>query len=79
MTVHTLSKQGQQNYARGKVNNVSTDSAQEVPDIVISTFLVNSHFASVLFDSGASHSFISAHFHEETHYAHARFEEYHAC
>jgi hypothetical protein len=29
---------------------------------VTDTFLVNSHSASVLFDFGASHSFISAHF-----------------
>jgi len=41
---------------------VTSESAQDAPDVVISTFLVNSHFASVLFDSGASHSFISAQF-----------------
>jgi hypothetical protein len=36
------------------------DEAQEAPDIVLGTFLINVTFALVLFDSGASHSFISA-------------------
>jgi hypothetical protein len=31
--VHTPSKQGQQNYARGKVNHVSTNSIQEAPTL----------------------------------------------
>jgi hypothetical protein len=34
--------------------------AQEAPDVVIGMFLVNDTSAVVLFDSGASHSFISA-------------------
>jgi hypothetical protein len=62
MGAHTPSKQGQQNYVQGKVNHVTSESAQEAPDVVIGTFPVNSHSASVLFDSGASHSFIFAHF-----------------
>jgi hypothetical protein len=49
-----------QNYARGRVNHVVVDEAQEAPDIVLGTFLINVTFAVVLFDSGASHSFISA-------------------
>jgi hypothetical protein len=36
------------------------EEAQEVPDVVISTFFVNDTSAVVLFDSGASHFFISA-------------------
>jgi hypothetical protein len=39
---------------------VTVDEAQEAPDVVLGTFLVNSTTAIVLFDSGVSHSFISA-------------------
>ena len=49
----------QQNYAHGKVNHVTTVIAQEAYDVVIGTFLVNSNSVTVLFDSGASHSFIA--------------------
>jgi hypothetical protein len=49
-----------QNYARGRVNHVVVEEVQEAPDVVIVMFLVNDIFAVVLFDSGASHSFISA-------------------
>jgi hypothetical protein len=49
-----------QNYVRGKVNHVTVEEAQEAPDVVIGTFFVNDLSAVVLFDSGASHSFISA-------------------
>jgi hypothetical protein len=48
------------NYAHGRVNHVVVEEAQEAPDVVISMFLVNDTSAVVLFDSGASHSFISA-------------------
>jgi hypothetical protein len=49
-----------QNYARGRVNHVAMEEAQEAPDVVIDMFLVNDTSTVVLFDSGASHSFISA-------------------
>jgi hypothetical protein len=49
-----------QNYVRGKVNHVTVKEAQEAPDMVIGTFSVNNLSVVVLFDSGASHSFISA-------------------
>jgi hypothetical protein len=39
---------------------VAMEEAQEAPDVVIGMFLVNATSAVVLFDSGASHSFISA-------------------
>jgi hypothetical protein len=42
------------------VNHVTVDEAQEAHDVVLSTFLDNSTTTVVLFDSGASHSFISA-------------------
>jgi hypothetical protein len=41
---------------------VSTETAQENPQVVLGMFFANSIPASVLFDSGASHSFISAQF-----------------
>jgi hypothetical protein len=49
-----------QNYVCGKVNHVVVEEAQEAPDVVIGMFFVNDTSAIVLFDSGASHSFISA-------------------
>jgi hypothetical protein len=49
-----------QNYVRGKVNHVAVEEAQEAPDVVIGTFFINNLSTVVLFDSGASHSFISA-------------------
>jgi hypothetical protein len=38
---------------------VIVEEAQEAPHVLISMFLVNDTSAIVLFDSGASHSFIS--------------------
>ena len=38
---------------------MAAESAQEAQDVVIGMFLVNSAPASILFDSGASHSFIT--------------------
>jgi hypothetical protein len=49
-----------QNYASGRVNHIAVEEAQEAPNVVIGMFLVNDTSAVVLFDSGASHSFISA-------------------
>jgi hypothetical protein len=48
-----------QNYGRGRVNHVVVEEVQEAPDVVIVTFLINDTSAIVLFDSRASHSFIS--------------------
>jgi hypothetical protein len=39
---------------------VSTETTQENPRVVFDMCLVNSASASVLFDSGASHSFITS-------------------
>jgi hypothetical protein len=41
---------------------VSTEEAQQAQDVVLGMFLASSHTATVLFDSGASHSFISSSF-----------------
>jgi hypothetical protein len=48
-----------QNYARGRVNLVVVEEAHEAPDVVIGMFLINDTSVVVLFNSGASHSFIS--------------------
>jgi hypothetical protein len=39
---------------------VAVEEAQEAPDVVIGMFLINDTSAVVMFDSGATHSFISA-------------------
>jgi hypothetical protein len=44
------------------VNHVALEEAQAVPDVIIGMILVNDNNAIVLFDSGASHSFIAANF-----------------
>jgi hypothetical protein len=43
-----------------RVNHVAVEEAQEAPDVVLGMFFVNATFIVVLFDCGASHSFISA-------------------
>jgi hypothetical protein len=44
------------------VNHVTAEQAQDAPVVVLGTFSVNSVQATVLFDSGASHSFITEQF-----------------
>jgi hypothetical protein len=41
---------------------VTSEEAQQAPDIVLGMFLASSHPATILFDSEASHSFISSSF-----------------
>jgi len=50
------------NQSYGKVNHVKTETAEESVDVVYGTFPVASSSATVLFDTGASHSFISSQF-----------------
>ena len=45
-----------------RVNHVKIDKAEEAPDVVLGTLPVNSIPAKVLFDTGASHSFVSKSF-----------------
>jgi hypothetical protein len=54
--------QAQQNYMYGKVNHVTSEEAQQAQDVILGIFLASSHPATALFDSGASHSFISSSF-----------------
>jgi hypothetical protein len=46
----------------GKVNHVTSEEAQQAQDVILGMFLTSSHPAIVLFDSEASHSFISSSF-----------------
>ena len=46
-------------FNRGQVNHVNVEEVEAQPDAVIGKFLVKSFTAVVLFDTGASHSYIS--------------------
>ena len=45
--------------ARGRAFNINANEAQAANDVVNGTFLINNHYASILFDSGADRSFVS--------------------
>ena len=49
-------------FQKGHVNHINVEEVMDEPDAVIGRFLLNSHTALVLFDTGASHSFISRSF-----------------
>jgi hypothetical protein len=51
-----------QNQARARVNHVTVEDAQAASDVIIGMILVNDNSVIVLFDSGASHSFIATNF-----------------
>ena len=46
-------------FNKGQVNHVNVEEVEEKPNTVIGKFLVKSFTALVLFDTGASHSYIS--------------------
>ena len=46
-------------FNRGQVNHVNVEEVEEQPDAVVGKFLVESFTAVVLFDTRASHSYIS--------------------
>ena len=52
---------------RGRVNHVTAAQAEEAPDVVLGKFPVHHSFGIVLFDSGASHSFVTMSFAENNH------------
>jgi hypothetical protein len=56
----------QLSFGKAKVNHVYAEEAEDAPGVVLSEFLVQSFLATVFFDFGASHSFISSYF-VETH------------
>lgn len=41
------------------MNHVTAEEANDAPDVLVGTLLVHSYPASVLFDSGATHSFVT--------------------
>jgi hypothetical protein len=59
---HNASTLARQNQAHAHVNHVVVEDAQAAPDVIIGMILVNNNDAIVLFDSGASHSFVAANF-----------------
>jgi hypothetical protein len=46
----------------GNINHMTSNEAQQAQDVVLSMFLATSHPTTVLFDSGASHSFRTSSF-----------------
>ena len=44
---------------RGRLNHISAEEAEEDPGVLMGELRINNNLATVLFDSGASHSFIS--------------------
>jgi hypothetical protein len=46
----------------GKVNHMTSDEAQQAQDVVLGMLIASSHATTFLFDSGASHSFITSSF-----------------
>jgi hypothetical protein len=61
-TNNNASTPARQNQARAYVNHVAVEDAQAAPDVIIGMILINDNGAIVLFDSGASHSFVAANF-----------------
>ena len=47
---------------KGRLHHINAEEAEEAPDVVLGTFLVNSVPATILFDSGATHSFVTQEF-----------------
>jgi hypothetical protein len=58
-------RQPQQSYGRARGNHINAQEAQEAQGVVLGEFLVSSVLATILFDSRASHSFISSSFVEK--------------
>jgi hypothetical protein len=58
----TPDNKAQQNYVRSKVNNIIVEQAQDASGVVLGTFPINSVPATILFDLGAMHSFITDQF-----------------
>jgi hypothetical protein len=55
----------QQSFRRARVNHINAQEAQDAQGVVLGEFLVSSILATILFDSGASHSFVSSSFVEK--------------
>jgi hypothetical protein len=59
---HNASTPARQNQARAHVNHVAVEDAQAALDVIIGMILINNNDTIVLFDSGASHSFVATNF-----------------
>jgi predicted aspartyl protease len=59
---NSASTPARQNQAHARVNHVAVEDAQTAPDVIIGMIRVNDNDVIVLFDSGASHSFVAANF-----------------
>ncbi|GJS57000.1 putative reverse transcriptase domain-containing protein [Tanacetum coccineum] len=55
-------KDHQNEGAQGRTYVTRTEESQQDPNVVTGTFLLNNHYASILFDSGADKSFVSTTF-----------------
>jgi hypothetical protein len=51
---------GQPRAQSGKVNHLEADKVQETPGVALGTFSIEYHSANVLFDTRATHSFVTA-------------------
>jgi hypothetical protein len=54
------SNRSQPRYNHGRLNHVEAEAVQETPGMIVGMFPVDSHIAEVLFDTRATHSFITA-------------------
>ena len=62
----SISQQNKTQYqGRARLNHIDAQEAQQAPGVVLGEFLVEFTPATVLFDSGASHSFIATSFVEK--------------
>jgi hypothetical protein len=59
---NSASTLARQNQAHAHVNHAAVEDAQIAPDVIIGLILINDNCAIILFDSGASHSFVAANF-----------------
>jgi hypothetical protein len=50
----------QPRYNHGRLNHLEAEAVQETPNMIVGMFPVDSHIAEVLFDTRATHSFITA-------------------
>jgi hypothetical protein len=57
---NSASTPARQNQAHAHVDHVAVEDAKAAPDVIIGMIFVNNNGATVLFDSGASHSFVAA-------------------
>jgi hypothetical protein len=46
-------------YNHGRLNHLEAEAVQKTPGMIVGMFLVDSHISEVLFDTGATHSFIT--------------------